>query len=102
MPTPKHHKKTVQAKPKKGRPFASNPAATYADKSYIVTTFRLSKVAVAQADALDEFMQLGSRTAAVQYALGEVFKGVRDQTTPSGKPLMKVMQAKLEALGGEP
>jgi hypothetical protein len=69
----------IKTKPKKGRPFKNDPAKTYENKSYIVTTFRLSKVSVVQADAISEVLQLGSRTAAVQYALGRAFAALRSE-----------------------
>ncbi len=61
-------------KAKRGRPHVKDPAKTYKGLSYFITTFRLKKRTIAEADVIEEALGLGSRTNALQYAIEQVFK----------------------------
>lgn len=78
-----------------GRPRKSDPAATYADRSYVVTTFRLNKKTIAKADALDRELDLGSRTAAIQYAVDQAFEALAQRR---GRRVQREMEISLAEL----
>jgi hypothetical protein len=78
-----------------GRPRESDPAQTYAGRSYVVTTFRLNKRTVAKADALDWALDLGSRTAAIQYAVDQAFEALAQRR---GRRVQREMEGALAEL----
>src|SRR5215813_643092 len=94
---------TTQSRKKRGRgrPRVNDPAETYADKSYIVTTFRMSKRSVAEADAIREALGLSTRTAAVQYALGQVFRTLPKTSSRSEEEIRGLLEQRLSELGVE-
>jgi hypothetical protein len=96
-------KSTKQALKKRGRgrPRVNDPAETYADKSYIVTTFRMAKRAVAEADAIKLALGLSTRTAAVQYALGQVFRTLPKFSSRSEEEIRGILEQRLAELGVE-
>ncbi|SRR6266849_2404226 len=96
-------KSTKQTRKKRGRgrPRVRDPAETYADKSYIVTTFRMSKRSVAEADAIKDALGLSTRTAAVQYALGQVFRTLPKSSSRSEKEIRGLLERRLVELGVE-
>jgi len=88
-------------KPRRGRPRVKDPAKTYKGLSYIVTTFRLKKRTIAEADVLEEALALGSRTNALQFAVEQVFKDLHKL----GRSMTRVefdrdMRRRLKRLGG--
>jgi len=93
-----------QAKKKRGRgrPRLNDPAETYASKSYIVTTFRMSKRSVAEADAIKDALGLSTRIAAVQYALGQVFRTLSKSSSRSEEEIREILERRLAELGVEP
>ena len=62
------------AKTRRGRPRVKDLAKTYKGLSYVITTFRLKKRTIAEADMIEEALALGSRTNALQFAVEQVFK----------------------------
>lgn len=92
---------TTTSKPRRGRPHTANPAKTYAGKSYVVTTFRLKKRTVAEADTIAEALALSSRTSAIQYAIEIVFNDLhRLSRSLPRRALDAEMRRRLNRLGG--
>ncbi len=89
-----------ESKRPRGRPRAKDPAKTYAGKSYVVTTFRLSKQAVAQANVIADALGLSTRTAAVQFAINQCWKALPMLSSMSGDEIKTAFQRHLEDLGG--
>ncbi len=88
-------------KRRRGRPHAANPAKTYAGKSYVITTFRLKKRTIAEADTISEALALSSRTSAIQYAVEVVFNDLhRLSRSLSRRALDTDMRQRLKRLGG--
>src|SRR5262249_59840859 len=85
----------------RGRPRVNDPAETYADKSYVVTTFRLSKRSVADADVVKDSLGLSTRTAAVQCALGQVFRTLPKFSSRSEEEIRGLLEHRLAELGVE-
>jgi hypothetical protein len=85
--------------PPRGRPRVKDPSVTYAGKTYVVTTFRLSKLAMSQAVVIMETLGLSTRTAAVQYALGQVFRTLHETSGQSERVLKSMLSTQLRALG---
>lgn len=83
----------------RGRPRVKDPAEKYADKSYIVTTFRMSKRSVAEADAIKDALGLSTRTAAVQYALGQVYRTLPKSSSRSEEEIRELLDRRLVELG---
>lgn len=91
--------KSLTKPTRRGRPRVNDPAVTYAGKTYVVTTFRLSKLASSQADVIMEALGLSTRTAAVQYALGQVFRTLHETSGQSERVLKSMLSTRLRALG---
>ncbi len=91
--------KKAQKKRGRGRPRLNDPAETYAGKSYIVTTFRMSKRSVAEADAIKDALGLSTRTAAVQYALGQAFRTLPRSSSRSEEEIRGLLERRLAELG---
>lgn len=84
---------------RRGRPAETAPSKKFADKTYIQTAFRLRKETVAEADTIDDLLSLGSRTAAVQYAVRKAF---RELVRQEGEGARQQMARRLRKLGVGP
>ena len=90
----------IKRKAALGRPREKNIQETYRGLSYVVTTFRLSKQAYAELEAIKDAKQLGSRTNALQYAVRQVFEGLlKHPGFMSRAALLKHVGRTLEELG---
>ncbi len=88
--------------PRRGRPPAKDPAKTYKGLSYVVTTFRLRKRTVAEADTIADALSLGTRTNAVQHAIAVLFSDLHRSAGNSmtRAELDREMRRRLMKLGG--
>ncbi|HEX4622535.1 MAG TPA: hypothetical protein VH208_13310 [Myxococcaceae bacterium] len=68
-------------------------------KSYLVTTFRMNRVTVAQADVIKELLALGSRTNAIQHAVAMLFHGLEEKTGLPRRRLEAMVGQKLDEQG---
>jgi hypothetical protein len=85
----------------RGRPRTKDPAKTYAGLSYILCSFRLNKRSVAEADTIRDCLGLGTRTAAVQFALGQLFKTLPEASGRSPEEIRDLLGRYLAELGVE-
>jgi hypothetical protein len=87
-------------KPRRGRPRIKDPVKTYAGLSYVITTFRLKKRTIAEADVIEDALALGSRTNALQYAIEQVFKDLHKLTRSMTRAeIDRDMRRRLKKLG---
>jgi hypothetical protein len=68
-------------------------------RSYLVTTFRMNRVTVAQADVIKEVLALGSRTNVLQHAVAMLFHGLEEKTGVPRRRLEAMLSEKLEEQG---
>ena len=68
-------------------------------KSYVMTTFRLSKRAIAEAEAIKDVLGLSTRTAAVQFALGQMFRSLPSMSTYTLDEIRAILDRYLRDLG---
>ena len=98
----RHMNTPLPPKARRGRPHVKDPAKTYEGLSYVVTTFRLKKRTVAEADTIAEALALGTRTNAVQYAIAVLFGGLHRSAgcSMTRAELDRAMRRRLKKLGG--
>lgn len=93
-------RETAEKSRPRGRPRTSDPAK-YAGRTYVLCSFRLNKRSVAEADTIRDCLGLGTRTAAVQFALGQLFKTLPEASGRSPEETRDLLGRYLAALGGE-
>lgn len=86
-------------KPKARGPGRPRTKPVDEQKSYLVTTFRLSKRAIAEADAIKDALGLSTRTAAVQFALGQMYKSLPTMSAYSAEEIRSMLDQYLRELG---
>jgi aryl-alcohol dehydrogenase-like predicted oxidoreductase len=82
---------------RRGRPRTKAPADD--GKSYVMTTFRMSKRAISEADTIKDTLGLSTRTAAVQFALGQMFKSLPTLSAYSPEEIRAILDRYLHELG---
>lgn len=92
------------AKPRKQQPRrtrAGRESKAEEAKTYLMTTFRMSKRAIAEAEVIKDTLGLSTRTAAVQFALGQMFKALPTMSAYSQEEIRALLDRYLKELGAE-
>jgi hypothetical protein len=70
-------------------------------RSYVATTFRLSKRALAEAATIAEALGLSTRTAAVQFSIGQLFRNLATMSARSPEEIRALMDEHLRNVGAD-
>ena len=69
------------------------------DQDFVMTTFRLTRRAVAEADTAKRVLGLSTRTAVVQFALGQLVKALPSMSTYSAEEIRELLDGYVKGTG---